>query len=135
LTSETGSSSRRSPHKADAPISSKLVQAGTENIATWDERGEWERILETLGIDCSNSLKRKNLLLVFDEASLGVQCVLDKALFLTANAAGSAAIIGGVSTRLVGCDVTQPGKRKHVGRGHLNSLERLFKNLHMAGQK
>jgi hypothetical protein len=94
-----------------APSSSRLVPVGGENIAPWDEHEEWERILTLIDPNWNKNTKFQNLLLVFDEASLGIQCVLDKAIILTGQTQSGENIIGGVSTRLVGCDTAHPGVR------------------------
>jgi hypothetical protein len=62
-----------------------------------------------------------NLLLIFDPSSLSVQCVLDKAIFLTGVTQSGANIVGGTSTKTVGCDVHKPG----VGRQRLFPAFRL----------
>lgn len=93
------------------PLSSKLVPAGGENIAPWDEHEEWEKLLKGIDPSCDQNPKKQNLLLVFDQVSLGVQCVLDKAIFLSGQTQSGSKIIGGVSSRFVGCDIQHPGKR------------------------
>jgi hypothetical protein len=94
-----------------APLSSKRMVAGGENIAPWDEHEEWEKVLKGIDPSCDQNPKKQNLLLVFDQASLGVQCVLDKAIFLSGQTQSGGNIVGGVSSRFVGCDIRHPGKR------------------------
>jgi hypothetical protein len=95
-----------------APISSQLVPAGSEDQSRNEEREEWETIRDSFGDHEGNNRKLEGLLLVFDLKSLAVQCVLDKALFLTGITKSGVGIIGGVSSRTVGCDVRAPGTRK-----------------------
>jgi hypothetical protein len=95
------------------PLSSQLVPATFGRGDGRDEREEWERIQQKLGPDDSEDSTRQNLLLVFNFASVGVQCILDKALFLTGTTQSGFNIIGGVSTSTVGCDIHNPGVRKH----------------------
>jgi hypothetical protein len=99
------------------PLSSKLVPAGGENIAPWDEHEEWEKLLKAIVPDCDNNPKKQNLLLVFDQASLGAQCVLDKAIFLSGQTQAGNNIVSGVSSRFVGCDIQHPGRRPPSRRG------------------
>ena len=96
------------------PLSSKLIPIRDDDDRD-DEREEWERLAR--GIEDQHQHdhdvdpKRQNLLLIFDQAALGVRCVLDKAVVLTGKTQAGINIIGGVSTRLVGCDTRHPGKR------------------------
>lgn len=94
------------------PLSSRLVPSNSGKDASADEREEWEIIQDKLNSDQGGNVKPENLLLIFDLKSLGVQCVLDKALFLTGTTQSGEGIIGGVSTRTVGCDIHHPGQRR-----------------------
>lgn len=52
--------------------------------------------------------------MVFDLASIEIQWVLDKALFLKGKTIDGKDVIGSVSTKLSGCDVSHPDVRpKH----------------------
>lgn len=108
------SSVKLGPDEA-APIASKLVPARNDDDRDID-REEWEKLSRGLGDDHDHDRdkdpKKQNLLLTFDLASLGVQCVLDKAVVLTGKTQAGVNIIGGASTRLVGCDVRHPGKHR-----------------------
>jgi hypothetical protein len=101
-----------------SPLSSKLVPAGGENIAPWDEHAEWEGLLKAVQPDCDANPKKQNLLLVFDQSALGVQCGLDQAIFLSGQMQGGSNIFGAVSSRFVGCDINHPGKRPAGKRRH-----------------
>lgn len=96
-----------------APTSSKLVKVRDDDDRD-GEHEEWEKLSHDLGDDRDHDRNKdpakQNLLLTFDLASLGVQCVLDKSVVLTGKTQAGANIIGGASTRLVGCDVHHPGK-------------------------
>jgi hypothetical protein len=59
-----------------------------------------------------NRSELKNLLLTFNIKDLGVQCVLDKALFLTGTTKTGKPVFGGVTAKIAGCEVNKPGRRK-----------------------
>jgi hypothetical protein len=98
------------PGKA-VPLSSKLVPAKSSSKTQADEREEWEIIRDNLGGDNGGYPKLQNLLLTFDLKSVGLKCVLDKALFLSGKIKSGEAIMGGVSTDTLGCDVRNPPRR------------------------
>jgi hypothetical protein len=93
-----------------APVSSKIVSREDKDDRD-DESEEWEKFVDHSKNEKSgkNDSKLKNLLLTFDLKSLDVQCVLDRALFLNATTNSGQKVVGGVSTRTVGCNVTKPG--------------------------
>jgi hypothetical protein len=97
------------------PVSSKLVSARKDDDRVGD-RAEWETLARGLGDgrDCDEDTAKKNLLLTFDEAVLGVQCVLDKAVVLTGKTQAGVNIIGGANVSLFGCDIRHPGKHQTV---------------------
>jgi hypothetical protein len=94
-----------------APLSAKLVPGEGRDEMESDEDETWERVSSSFGRDRHNPAKHRNLLLVFDEASLDVQCGLDQALFLTGQTQVGMKIVGGAATKLAGCDVKHPGRR------------------------
>jgi hypothetical protein len=104
---------RLGPNEA-LPLSSKLGNRRDEDDRD-DDREEWERHKRAIDPDRDAKHKNKNLHLVFDQAALGVQCVLDKAIFLKGKTKTGQEIFGGASTRFVGCDVKRPGVHKHLG--------------------
>jgi hypothetical protein len=98
-----------------APISSKLVPAGMGESIGLDESAEWEKMLAQFdpnSVDRKN-IPKQNLLLIFDVASLDVQCHLDQALFLRGTTTTGQQIVGGVSTSVVGCGPNEIGTHKH----------------------
>jgi hypothetical protein len=97
------------------PLSSRLVPTGRENIASWEENEEWEKHVAALSTDRDRDrpYAHRHLLLTFDLAALEVQCGLDKALFLSGQTDTGEKIMGGASSRFVGCEVRKPGKRIH----------------------
>lgn len=96
-----------------APLSSKLVGIEDRDIVGHDEREEWEKILSVFDANIiqDKKSKSKNLLLVFDEASLQIKCVLDRALFIKGHTIDGINIIGAASSQLTGCDIRHPGVR------------------------
>ena len=94
-----------------SPLSPKLVSRRDEDDRG-DDREEWEKQADSIDGDRDDKgHKKQNLLLIFDQASLGVQCVLDKALFLSGKTQAGENIVAGATTRLFGCDVKHPGVR------------------------
>lgn len=91
------------------PISAQLVTPKMESDVGHDEEADWERFDD----DKNWETRSPNLLLVFELSAVGLQCVLDKALFLTGTTQSGLNIIGGASTNTVGCDIHKPGVRKH----------------------
>jgi hypothetical protein len=93
------------------PLSAKIIGVNDRDFDS-NSKEEWE------GIAPPNDLKggRSNLLLTFDKASLGVRCVLDRALLLKATMPSGATVLGGVSAKTIGCDVHKPGVRRHKAR-------------------
>jgi len=94
------------------PLSSMLVPATGELAGQGDEREDWERSRDKFGNDKDGNPTSQNLLLIFDLKSMAVQCVLDKALFLSGTTKSGDGIIGGVSSHLAGCNVRDPGSRR-----------------------
>jgi hypothetical protein len=91
-------------------VSSKLVDNSFGGEKD-DDREEWEcRRDELLGK--GNRSELKNLLLTFNIKDLGLQCVLDKALFLTGTTKTGKPVFGGVTAKIAGCEVNKPGRRK-----------------------
>lgn len=119
-----------------APLSSKLVPAFEDDDRDSD-REEWEKLSRGLGDDHEHDRdqdpKKQNLLLVFDLASLGIQCVLDKSVVLTGKTQAGVNIIGGASTRLIGCDVHHPGK--HHRKPNPKELASELKRQHRLGRE
>jgi hypothetical protein len=93
-----------------APISSKIIPSGTEEVDS-DEQEEWEKQRSNIDSCLKRDKRRKNLLLTFDLQSLAIQCVLDKALFLSGKTQSGESIVGAVSSKTVGCDLRAPGAR------------------------
>jgi hypothetical protein len=96
------------------PVSSQIVGGGTGEQIGRDEREGWEKWHEQFHPDDIDRKKShpQNLLLVFDVASLDVQCHLDQALFLRGQTKSGQRITGAVPAKMVGCKAGELGKHK-----------------------
>ncbi len=92
-----------------SPVSSRLVAPTVGTDFGHDEKADWEQFDD----ENSSDVRSPNLLLVFNLSAIELRCVLDKALFLTGTTQSGQEIIGGASTRTVGCDIHKPGTRRH----------------------
>jgi hypothetical protein len=97
------------------PLSSKLVPGGIGESLGTDERGDWEKAMQGIRPDFADrkNVPPKNLLLIFEAASLDIQCNLDQALFLRGSTTSGQQFVGAVSANVVGCGPTDFGQHKH----------------------
>lgn len=96
---------RFGPSKAKA-LSSKFLPSKSHEKDGDDDGEEWERHAQEQSGD-----DRNVLMLTFDLNSLGIRCILDKALFLRGKTVEGKNILGGVTTKTVGCSAKAPGRR------------------------
>ena len=89
-----------------AALSSKFLPAKAHEKDRDGEGEEWERHAQEHSADDHNVL-----MLTFDLNALGIRCILDKALFLRGKTVDGKNILGGVTTKTVGCSAKMPGRR------------------------
>jgi hypothetical protein len=104
------SSVRFGPGQA-LPLVSSLIRSSSHDDQG-DEREEWEKVRANVRGDSDQDRDKRDLLLVFDLKALAIQCVLDKALFLTGSTYSGVHILGGASIRTVDCDMRKPDRRR-----------------------